>query len=169
MAAKFSYSVVGWTPLAVADAAAFTDARYMAVQGIATPGTVLVSEVMEEGENTSSAVDQMILSRDSTVGVTLSNGSGAMCAALNPSTAAPRASATLGGFNTSTTKPQRSATLHLLTLSFNAFGGIVRWVAFPGEELIMIGATASFGEVSLSGGAGSAAGQLSAHIVFEEQ
>lgn len=165
MAAKFSYSAVSWTPLAVADTAAYTDARYMAIQGAASPFTALVSEVMEEGESSSSVVNIMVLARDSTVGVTLSNAAGAMVAALHPSTAAARAT----GFNTSTTKPQRSSTLHLLTLSFNAFGGIVRWVAFPGEEMVIIGATQPFGEMSLSGYTLSAAGAMSSHIVFEEQ
>ncbi len=100
------------------------------------------------------------MARDSTVGATLSGGT---TAALDPATAA------LGSppvfFTTATTKPQRSATLYLLSLAFNAFGGIVRWAATPGYELGMLGNTASFGEMSVSTVTG--AGPMGTHILFE--
>ena len=66
-----------------------------------------------------------------------------------------------------TTKPQRSATLHLLHLSFNAYGGIVRWVARPGEEISIVGNTASLGEASLSCLNAGTPGAMSAHILYE--
>jgi hypothetical protein len=70
--------------------------------------------------------------------------------------------------NTWTTNPQRSATLHLLHLSFNAYGGIVRWVASPDQSLTVIGNTASLGEVSLSGYTGTtASAPMSGHILYE--
>ncbi len=71
-------------------------------------------------------------------------------------------------FTQSTTKPQRSATLGLLDLSFNAFGGIVRWVAYDqSEQLWILGNTASFGEISLSAFTGGSPGAIGAHIIYE--
>ena len=46
-------------------------------------------------------------------------------------------------------------------------GGIVRWVAAPGEEPSTIGNTASLGEVSLSAFTGGTAGLTGAHIIYE--
>jgi hypothetical protein len=87
-------------------------------------------------------------------------------AALDPSTAdlaAPPLAQDVG----STALPQRSSTLYLLTLGFNAFGGIVRWVAAPGEEIGVLGNTASLGEVSLSHGSSGTPGLMASHIIFE--
>ena len=166
MAATFTYSAEAWTPVAVADTANFTDAGHMSIQGVATPFTAKIIEVMVQGRATSSTVNDLLLARHSTIGVTLSNSAVARApVAHHPSTAAVRAV----GFNTATTKPQRSATLHLLPLSFNAFGGIIRWVAAPGEEFFLIGATASFGEMGISAYTGSGTGALSSNITFEEQ
>ena len=87
-------------------------------------------------------------------------------AALDPATAALAAPPVV--FNTATTKPQRSATLSLLNLSFNAFGGIVRWVAAPGQELGMLGNTAALlGELSLSAFTGGTPGLMGSHFIFE--
>ena len=90
-----------------------------------------------------------------------------MAQALDAATAALAAPPST--FNkAATNKPQRSATLGgLLNLSFNAFGGIVRWVAAPGEEISMVGNTASLGEVSLSAFTGGTAGLLGAHMIYE--
>jgi hypothetical protein len=84
---------------------------------------------------------------------------------LDPSTAA--LAAVPVSFVASTTKPQRSATLGLLNLSYNAFGGIVRWLAAPGEEIGVLGNTASLGEVSLSAYTGGTPGLTGAHIIYE--
>lgn len=161
MGMKVSSNITGWTPTAVGNTTNLTDAGHHTVQGYAAPGIVQILEIYMGGEATSSTVNEMEVARDSTVGVTLSLGTGGYKAALSPNytiQAAP--------FNTSTTKPQKSATLHLLSLAFNAFGGVVRWVAAPGEELIMVGATASMGEISLTSAVG--AGKLSSTIIHEE-
>jgi hypothetical protein len=107
----------------------------------------------------------MILSRDSTVAATNSNGSGQTDAAMDASTAALAAPALTG--NTNTTKPQRSSSLHLLNWSFNAYGGLVRWVCPPlpyGPNVL--GNTASLGEVSVSCFTGGA-GIIGAHLDYE--
>ena len=70
------------------------------------------------------------------------------------------------GFS-ATTMPQRSASLQLLDLAYNAFGGIVRWVAYPGEEVSVYGNAVNVGEVSLSCFTGGTPGLMSSHIVYE--
>lgn len=162
---KLSYSFTTFTPTATADTTSLANGSYMAVQGGSATQVSTFIEVYLGGQAGASSPTLMLLSRDSAVGTTLSSTSGAMQAALDPAVAALAAPPV--GFTIATTAPQRSATLHLLNLSYNAFGGIVRWVAAPGEEPKMLGASASFGEVSLSAFTGGTAGLTGAHIVFE--
>lgn len=165
--ARRSFKVSTFTPVAVADTAAFTDAGYMGIQGGSTTQINQIWEVYMGGQATSSAPCIMILARDSTVGATLTAlSTGNSDAPLDTATAtltAPPVS-----FVASTTKPQRAATLGLLNLSFNAFGGIVRWAA-PDEHgcVRMLGNAANAGEVSLSHFTGGTPGLMGAHIIFE--
>ncbi len=164
--ARISYNFTTFTPTATADAATtLPSGAYMAIQGGSGTQRNDIWEVFMGGQSTSSATAIMVVARDSTVGATLSSTSGAKQAALDPATAALAAPPV--GFTIATTPPQRSTTLGLLNLSFNAFGGIVRWAA-PDEHgaLRMLGNTASFGEVSLSGFTGTT-GVIGAHIIFE--
>jgi hypothetical protein len=147
----------------VADTTNFTDNGYHAIQGGSSTQRINIHEVYMGGQATASAPCIMQFGRDSTVGATLTAG---RLAALDPATAALAAPPT--AFVASTTKPQRSATLGaLLNLSFNAFGGIVRWVAAPGEEIAMLGNTASLGELSLSAFTGGTPGLMGSHIILE--
>lgn len=165
--ARWSISNTTFTPVAVADTTAFTDNGYLALQGGSSTQRSNILEVYMGGQATASAPTIMTLARDSTVAATSitagTNGRGPV--ALDPSSAALAAPPLAVG--ASTTKPQRSSTLSLLNLSFNAFGGIVRWVAAPGEEIGVLGNTASLGEVSLSAFTGGTPGLMGAHIVFE--
>ena len=164
--AKRSFVSAGFTPVAVADTANFTDAGYMGLMGGSTTQRVLIREVMLGGLATASAPTPMLLSRDSTVQATpTSLAAPNSDAALDPASAA--LAAPVVAFVASTTKPQRAVTLRLLSLGFNAFGGIVYWVAAQGEEPSLLGNTASLGEVSLSCFTGGTPGLLSAHIVYE--
>lgn len=162
--ARWAASRQAMTPVAVADATNYTDNGYLALLGGSTTQVNKVTEVYMGGQATSSAPTPMILSRDSTIGATLSGG---LLAALDPASAALAAPPV--AFSVATTKPQRSATLQLLQLGFNAFGGIVRWVAAPGYEIGMLGNTASLGEVSLSCMTGGTPGALTPHILLEPQ
>ena len=164
--AKRSFSVATWTPTAVADSANFTDNGYMGLMGGTSTQLLKVSEIYMGGQAGSSTPTFMVFSRDSTVQATpTALSTGQKDAALDPSSAALAAPAV--SFTASTTKPQRSSTLGLLNLSFNAFGGIVRWVAYPTEEIGILGNTASLGEVSLSAFTGTTAGNVSGHIIYE--
>ena len=164
--AKWSFKKATWTPVAVADTANFTDAGYMGLMGGSTTQRIDIFEVYMGGQAIASAPSLMIVSRDSTVQATpTALSTGESNAALDPATAALAAAQV--AFTASTTKPQRSATLGLLNLSYNAFGGIVRWVAAPGSELKLLGNTASLGEISLSAYTGGTPGLTGAHILYE--
>ena len=159
---RWSANVPTWTPVAVADTTNFTDAGHMSLQGGTATQRINIIEVYMGGQAGASSPSIMLLARDSTVGATLSVG---RLAALDAHTAALGTNPVV--FNTATTKPQRSATLSLLNLSFNAFGGIVRWVAAPGEEISMYGASASIGETSLSAFTGGTPGLMGSHFILE--
>ena len=164
--AKWSFKSATWTPVAVADTANFTDNGYMGLMGGSTTQVLKVLEIYMGGQATSSSPSLMIFSRDSTVQATpTALTTGQSNAALDPATAALGAPQV--AFTASTTKPQRSATLGLLNLSYNAFGGIVRWVAAPGEEIGVLGNAASFGEISLSAYTGGTPGLTGSHIIYE--
>lgn len=164
--AKRLFKVSTFTPVAVADTTNYTDAGYMALMGGTSTQKINVSEIYMGGQATASAPSLMIVARDSTVNVTptaLSTGNSD--AAIDPASA--DLAAVPVSFVASSTKPKRSATLGLLNLSYNAFGGIVRWVAPPGAELVILGNTASFGEMSLSAYTGGTPGLTGAHWCYE--
>jgi hypothetical protein len=164
--AKRSLSYATVTPTATADTTNLVDSTYLGVvQGGSATQRVNILEVSLTGQAGASSPSIMLLSRDSTVAATVSLATGQTDAALDAATAALAAPPVVG--SVATTKPQRSATLHLLNLAFNAFGGIYRWVAAPGEEISIVGNTASLGEVSLSAFTGGTTGLMGAHIIYE--
>lgn len=163
--ARWSTNVTTLTSAAVADTTNLTTQTFLALQGGSSTQRSNILEVYIGGQATASAPNYFLLARDSTV-FSGATSNAARLAALDPATAAlaaPPLAQTVG----STTLPQRSATASLLNLSVNLFGGIVRWVAAPGEEIGILGNTASNGEVSLSAFTGSTAGLYGAHIIFE--
>jgi len=155
-----------WTPVAVADTVNYTDNGYVALIGGSTTQVLKISEIYEGGQASVTSPMIMLFSRDSTIEITpTALGAGQSLAALDPASAALAAPPIY--FTASTTKPQRSATLGLLNLSFNAWGGVVCWKSAQGEELLMLGNTASFGEASLSAYTGGTMGLMGSHIIFE--
>lgn len=161
--ARYSLTFAGITPVAVADATNYTDAGYATfLQGGSSTMRLNISEVSISGEAPSaSTVNRMVFARDSTVAATSISGN--RNALVDGSSVAPGTVAVFG--HTSTTKPQRSATLHLLYPTLNTFGGIYRWQARQGEEINIVGNTASLGEASLSSVSG--VGLISGHILYE--
>jgi hypothetical protein len=164
--ARYSYAVNSITPTATGDTANLANSTYLAaVQGGSGTQQLKINEVYMGGEAASSSSPTvMVLARDSTVGT--GSVSGGYTALLDASATAPGTLAR-NTITNGTTLPQRSSTLHLLHLSYNAYGGIVRWVARPGEEITVVGNTASLGEVSLSAFTGGTPGQMSSHIIYE--
>lgn len=164
--AKRSFSNISWTPTPVADTSSMTGSGYMGLMGGSATQKLTIFEVFMGGAAGSAAPMLMTLARDSTVNITpTALGAGQKDAAFDPSTAALAAPAV--SFVTSATQPQRSSTLGLLAIPFNAFGGIVRWLAAPGEEIGVLGNTASLGEVTLSMYTGGTAGLMGSHLIYE--
>ena len=166
--ARWNSVNTSWTPTAVGDTANFTSNGIHALQGASATQRMNILEVYLGGQATSSNANWMILARDSTfaAGTVTSGTNGKAPVALDPATAA-LTNPPITYCAVTTTQGQRSSTLYLANLSFNAFGGIVRWVAAPGEEIGMLGNTASFGETSISAFTGSATGLLGTHFIFE--
>ena len=160
--ARYALNFQTKTMTAVADTTAMTDNGYATfLQGGSSTMVLRVNEVYLGGESTSSTPTTMQLARDSTVAATSISGN--FNAMLDGSGVAPGTLATFG--SVSTTKPQRSSTLKLITPSLNAFGAVLRWQARYGEEITIVGNTASLGEASLSSITG--AGIVSGHILYE--
>lgn len=164
--AKRSFSNAGWTPTAVADTSTMTANGAGFIQGGSATQRTNILEVYAGGLATSSAPTPLVLARDTTVGVTSitlgTNGKDTPLDAASAALAAPVVTAF-----SATTMPQRSATAGLLTLAYNAFGGVVRWLAAPGEEISIVGASQPLGEVSLSAFTGGTPGLMTSHVIYE--
>ena len=164
--AKRSFSNISWTPTPVGDTSAMTGSGYMGLQGGSGTQKNTIYEVFMGGAAGSAAPMLMTLCRDSTVAVTpTALSTGQKDGPMDPSTA--NLAAVPVSFVTASTQSQRSATSTALALPFNAFGGILRWLAAPGEEFSILGNTASLGEVSLSMYTGGTAGLLGSHLIYE--
>jgi hypothetical protein len=166
--AKRIVSVTTLTLTAFADTTGMTSATYpFILQGGSSTQRCNILEIYLGGQMSASAIAIMLLARDSTVAATNTYGTGQMDAALDPATAALAAPPLTG--NTNSTAPQRSSTLHLHNLTFNAFGGIVKWnPGTPDQAPSTLGNTASLGEVSVSAFTGTTASTvIGGHMVYE--
>jgi hypothetical protein len=159
----------GITPTATADATNLANntgsvGYVCAAVGISAIQKTTFYEFYQGGLAATSAPTIMVVARDSTLAVTLG-------ATISTEASADGSMVALGTpmliGNVWTTLPQRATALHLLNLSYNAFGGIVRWVAAPGEELVIVGNAVNTGELSWSAFTGGTPGLMSAHVVFE--
>lgn len=164
--ARYTATWTSITPTATADTTNLVDSTYpLILQGGNSTMRLAINEVYIGGEAAStSSPTIMVLGRDSTVAATVTAGT-TRNALMDGSGVAPGTTAVVG--HVATTKPQRSSTLHLLHLSFNAYGGIARWQARYGEEITTVGNTASLGEVSLSAFTGGTTGATSGHVIYE--
>ena len=157
--ALYSSAAAGWTPVAHADgASALANNSYQAVRTTAA-STIRTVELFIGGEATSSTVNRMAYRRASTNAATPTN---VAPAPLNPLSAA----SVHQGYVAATTGPTIASTTHLGNFAFNAFGGVVRWVAAPGEEIWATASTAPNGEMVLDSISGT--GIVSTHIINEE-
>ena len=161
----YSSAVTSWTPTATADGSQLTASGYHALRSAAALDIVKITEISVEGEATSSTVNANALRRHTTNSTTPTNRTPAP---LSITTGGATA-ATAQGFITASTNPTVAALAtvqHVLNLSYNAFGGFVRWVAYPGEEVYIAGTTANNSEISISTVTGT--GVQSTHFIFEE-
>lgn len=166
--AKWSFQNPTWSPAATANAATFAAGNCIGIVGGSATQSINVIEIMLGGQSTASNAMFMMFARDSTLAATPTALAAPVSAGpLNTATAALAAPPV--PFSAATTLGQRSnaTTVATLNLSFNSFGGIVRWVAAPGEEWQIYGTGTTTGESSLSNYTGGATGTLSSHIIFE--
>lgn len=164
--AKWSFQQATWTPTAGADGV--IAGGFQALKGGSTTQINNVMEIYMGGQAGASSVNAMVFAYSSTLGITpttlaVPNSNGPM----HGSTAALAAPAV--AYVAAGTAPNRSpaVTLARLNLTFNAFGGIVRWVAAPGEEWIMVGNATNGGESVLSAANVGTAGAMGSHIIYE--
>lgn len=160
-----SLSITTFTPTATADTTALVDGTHLSIQGSTGTERNVINEIQMGGQASVTSPSILVFARHSTVGVTPSLGSGCKDAALDGSSA----TGTARGYNAAATDPQRSSTLGLLNLTFNAFGGIVKWFAsnVPGKDIAIVGNTASLGEAGLSCFTGGTVGAMGGHIIYE--
>lgn len=160
------------TPTATADTTALVAATYpFSITGGSGTQVNRIWEVSISGQAASSSSPTfMLLARDSTVGATPGTfpANVGTDAAMDPATAALALPPVVN--NTFTTQPQRSSTLKLQNCSLNAFGGVYFWRANRVEECpLILGNTASFGEVSLSAYTGGTPGAIGVHVIYEPE
>ena len=162
----WSFSNASWTPVAFADTATMVANQAAFLLGGSTTQRMNIKEVYQGGLAGASSPTFMVLARDSTIAATaITLGTNGKNAPLDTAVAA-LAAAQLPGFS-ATTMPQRAATLHLVQLGYNAFGGIVRWVASPEEIITLVGNAVNVGEISHSAFTGGTPGLMNSHIIYE--
>lgn len=157
-------AAVAFTPTATADNAALTANGHLSLRTAAALDAARVSEIFIGGESTSSTVNQFVIRRHTTNSGTPTSRSPAPTSVFTQGNTASSAKF----FITASIQPTVAATAtieHVLSLSMNTFGGIIRWVAAPGEEIWIAGNTANTSEMSLSTVTGT--GAVSAHFVLE--
>lgn len=166
--AKRSFGAATWTPTATADATNLANSTFMSIGASGATAGLQVLEIYMGGQASASSINIMQFARDSTLVATpttlvAANSDGPLDTRTAALAAVPITAVQAG------TAPQRSAavTAARLHLSLNTFGGIVRWVAAPGEEWGITGITVNVSESSLSAFTGGSAGLLGAHIVYE--
>lgn len=165
--AKRSFGNVNYTMTGIADNTALTG-PFQAIKGGSATQLIDVIEVYLAGMAAASAPTFAVFARDLVLAVTptaLANPAydGPMNAAT-AALAAPPVTMTAAG-----TGPSRSNTTTdaKIQLGFNAFGGIVRWVAAPGEEWKITGSGTTVGESSLSSFNAGTPGLMNSHIIYE--
>lgn len=167
--AKRIFQVPTYTPTATADTTNLANNTFMAIGASGATAGLNVIEIYEGGQASASSINIMMFARDSTLAGTPTALSAPVSdGPMDTRTAALAAVPITYNFVT-TTPPQRSALTSAarLNLSLNTFGGIVRWVAAPGEEWGITGVTVSVSESSLSAFTGGSAGLMGSHIVYE--
>lgn len=151
--AHYSYSVNG--------TALSTTTGLLTVQTAATGAgsVVLVKEILLAGEAGSSAVARVAVNRPSAAPT---GGATAQTAEkLNPaSVAATHVVATAYATTQGTL-----ATNDVIMIPFNAFGGVVRWLAAPGQEIV-VGTQGAVAYLIIRSRSGTST--VSGHLVVEE-
>lgn len=166
--AKRSFESLSYTPTATADGTTLTSGTYQEIEASAPTMYIEVMEIYEGGLNSASAINTMVFARNilpatTPTALTTPTGSDGFMKTFATALSASAVCCIAAG-----TGPNRSSigTQARLNLSFNSFGGIVRWVAAPGEEWGILGTVTLVSHSSLSSPTASA-GAMGSHIVYE--
>ena len=164
--AKWAFKIATWTPVAAADGAALTNDGFQGMKANSATQRWELSEVYMGGQGTSSAPMYMVLQRSALVG---SSTTASTMAAGNQAPLDSQGTTTLSSiiFTSSVTAPTRAQNGGSLSLSYNGFGGSVRWVAPPGAEIKQMGQAVSTGELPLSAFTGGTPSAMGSHFVYE--
>ena len=164
--AKWSFEIATWTPVAVGDGAAMTANAFQGLVGNSATQRYDISEIYMGGQGTSSAPMYMVFARSHLVGssTAVSTIAGGVQSMLD---SAATAAVSSKNFTSSVTQPTRASNGGVLSLSYNGFGGIVRWVAPPGSEIKQLGTAVSTGEITLSAYTGGTPSAMGSHIIYE--
>ena len=163
-------SVNAFTATATADhATTLANGTYLGISAGGAANRCEITEIYMGGHSSSSNVNLMMLARHNTISVTPTalsapNSDGPMDG-LTQAVTTPSL-----GFVAASTPPTRSATVTnaRLALSYNSFGGIVRWTQNKGYGWFITGITSLVSESSLSAFTGGGGGVMSAHIIYEQ-
>jgi hypothetical protein len=161
--ALYSLSFSGTTP-EVIDGSQYAEPIKAIVTG-STAG-VKVTEIYIGGEAGSSTVNRLVVNRPSAGGTYSVSVTPAPTNPLSPAATGWTARGQLSGRATASPKPTH-ATADVLDLAFNAYGGIVRWVAPPNAEIIVVGSTIGYGELAILSSR-SGTGVVSGHVIVEQ-
>jgi hypothetical protein len=167
--AKRTFQNINWTPTATADNSALANATYMAVKGGSATQRTTIREIYIAGMAAASAPTATSFARSMTIAVTpTALATPASDGPNDPATAALAAPViTFTAAGTGGSRSNTTTDAHLMC-GLNAFGGIVRYNATPGEEIVLLGNTAAlFGEGYLSAENVGTAGIINAHIMYE--
>lgn len=164
------FQVNAFTATATADhATTLANGTYLGIDSGGATQRCEVTEIYMGGHSAASNVNIMMFARHNTVAATLTalsapNSDGPMDNTHSAHAAPSR------GFVAATTVPTRSANVALarLSLSYNSFGGIVRWMQNKGYGWFITGNTADLSQSSLSAFTGGGGGVMSAHIIYEQ-
>ena len=165
-----TFQVPTFTATATADhATTLANGTYLGLSSGGAANRCEITEVYMGGQSAASNVNIMMLARHNTIAATLTalaapNSDGPMDGLTQAVTTPSR------GFVAATTPPTRSAgtTEARLALTYNSFGGIVRWMANKGEGWAITGITTLVSESSLSAFTGGGGGVMGAHIIYEQ-
>ncbi len=156
-----------WTPAATADSTNLANSAFMSIGASGATAGLNVIEIYEGGQATSSTVNIMLFARSGTlVNVPTALAAPVSDGPMDTRTAALAAVPIVACQATNGSSRSAATTAARLNLSFNAFGGIVRWVAAPGEEWGITGITVNISESNLSA-LTSGSGLMGSHIVYE--
>lgn len=165
-----TFQVPTFTATATADhATTLANGTYLGLSAVAATNRAEITEIYMGGQSAASNVNLMMLARHNTIAATLTalaapNSDGPMDGLTQVVTSAVR------GFVAATTPPTRSAGTAeaRLALTYNSFGGIVRWMAAKGEGWFITGITTLVSESSLSAYTGGGGGVMGAHLIYEQ-